>query len=84
MDANKATMDGHIDKMMAIDDLYEKVMIAHYRMIADSATAAIASLEADNKPDDDAPIERKPILMDQPIEIVAPDTSTPTNTAPVE
>lgn len=41
--------------------------------------------EADNKPDDqEVVIERNPILLDQPIEIVAPDTSSPASTAPAE
>jgi hypothetical protein len=82
---NKATMDAHIERMQAIDDLYEKVMLAHFQQIADSANAAMASLEADNKPDEaDALIQRTPISLDEPIEIIPPDTSGPTNVAPSE
>lgn len=85
VDANKATMDSYIEKMKAIDELYEKVLIAHFQTVIDSANAAITSLEADNKPDDaDAPSVRNPVLLDEPIEIVAPDTSASTNVAPVE
>lgn len=77
---NKSVMDVQIEKMRGIDDLYEKVMLAHFQMIADSANAAITSLEADNKLDDaSAPIQRKPILLDEPVEIVPPDTSGSTN-----
>ena len=82
---NKSVMDVQIEKMRAIDDLYEKVMLTHFQMIADSANAAIISLEADNKLDDAAaPIRRKPIALDEPIEIVPPDTSGSTNSIPSE
>jgi len=82
---NKSVMDVQVEKMRAIDDLYEKVMLAHFQMIADSANAAITSLEADNKLDDAAaPIQRKPIALDEPIEIVPPDTSASTNSVPSE
>ncbi len=82
---NKASMDTQFERMRAIDDLYEKVMLTHFQMIADSANAAIASLQADNKPDEaDAVIQRKPISLDEPIEIVPPDTSATTNAVPTE
>lgn len=82
---NKATMDVQFERMRAIDDLYEKVMIAHFQMMADSANSAVASLQADNKPDDvSTAIERTPILLDEPIKIVPPDTLVTTNRVPTE
>ncbi len=82
---NKSVMGVQIEKMRAIDDLYETVLIGHYQRIADSANAAVASLRADNKPDDaELVIQRDPILLAEPIEIVAPDTSAATNAAPGE
>lgn len=82
---NKASMDAQFDRMRAIDDLYEKVLLTHFQMVADSANAAIASLQADNKPDEaDAIIQRKPISLDEPIEIVPPDTSVTTNAVSTE
>ena len=82
---NKSVMDVQIEKMRAIDDLYETVLIGHYQRIADSANAAVVSLRADNKPDDaESVIQRDPIPLAEPIEIVAPDTSAATNAAPGE
>jgi len=82
---NKSVMDVQIEKMRAIDDLYETVLIGHYQRIADSANAAVVSLRADNKPDDaESVIQRDPIPLAEPIEIVAPDTSATTNAVPEE
>ncbi len=80
---NKSVMDVQVEKMRVIDDLYEKVMVAHFQKIADSAAAAITSLEADNKPDE-LVILRKPVSLSGAIEIVAPDTSAATNAVPAE
>lgn len=82
---NKASMESYFEKMSAIDDLYEQVMISHFQMIADSASAAVASLQADYKPDEIDPVIQKAITpLAEPIEIVAPDTSASTNTAIAE
>lgn len=62
--------------LMEIDKLYEGVMISHYQMIADSATAAVEALKADGW----AGGTNAPINLDEPIEISAPETS-PTNGA---
>ena len=80
VDASRTSMEGRLESLGGVDELYEKVLIAHFQAVADSANAAIATLEADNRPDVvEAPGERDPILIDKPIEIIAPDTSTPTN-----
>ena len=42
VEGNKAIMEAYVEKMRAIDDLYEQVMIGHFQMVADSATAAVA------------------------------------------
>ncbi len=82
---NKASMESYVEKMRAIDDLYEQVMISHFQMIADSASAAVASLQADYKPDEIDPVIQKVITpLADPIEIVAPDTSVSTNTETAE
>jgi hypothetical protein len=82
---NKASMESYIEKMRAIDDLYEQVMVSHFQMIADSASAAVASLQADYKPDEIDPVIQKAITpLAAPIEIVAPDTSVSTNTSAAE
>ena len=80
---NKSVMDVQVEKMRAIDELYETVMVAHFQKIADSAAAAITSLEADNKPDE-LVILRKPVSLSGAIEIVTPDTSSSTNAIPSE
>lgn len=61
------------ERLTTIDKLYESVMIAHYQMIADSANAAIESLKADGV----AANTNAPVNLDEPIEIVAPDTTSP-------
>jgi hypothetical protein len=61
------------ERLTTIDKLYESVMIAHYQMIADSANAAIESLKADGM----AANTNAPVNLDEPIEIVAPDTTSP-------
>jgi hypothetical protein len=71
--------DKIISKMGDIDELYEKVLIEQYRIISDSAQAAIAALEADGF----SATTNAPVELDLPIEIVAPDTG-PANTQPVQ
>ena len=67
------------ERLMTIDKLYEGVMVAHYQMIAESANAAIESLKADGV----AASTNAPVNLDEPIEIVAPDTtSAPATNAP--
>jgi hypothetical protein len=74
--ANNEAINETIEKMNTMDRLFEEVMIRHYQMIAESAAAAIASLQAD----DVATTNGAPAGLAEPIEIVAPDTSVPTNT----
>lgn len=82
---NKESVEAYVEKMRAIDDLYEQVMISHFQTIADSASAAVASLQADYKPDEVDPVLQKEILpLAEPIEIVAPDTSASTNAVVTE
>ena len=76
--ANKEAITETAERMESIDNLFEKVMIGHYQMIADSATAAIAALQVD----DVATTNGAPVGLAEPIEIVAPDTSAPPNMAP--
>ena len=73
--ANKEEADKLFARMNEIDRLYEEVLIRQYQAIADSANAAIASLKEDGfSASTNAPVE-----LDDPIEIVAPDTAVPTN-----
>jgi hypothetical protein len=76
--ANKESINETAEKMDTIDKLFEEVMIGHYQNIADSAASAIAALQAD----DVAPSNGASAGLAEPIEIVAPDTSAPTNTIP--
>ena len=76
--ANQEAINETVEKMNTIDNLFEEVMIGHFQMIAESAAAAIATLQAD----DVATTNGIPAGLAEPIEIVAPDTSAPTNTAP--
>lgn len=73
--ANKETINETVERMNTIDNLFEEVMIGHYQNIADSATAAIAALQAD----DVVTTNGVSTGLAEPIEIVAPDTSAPTN-----
>ena len=75
--ANQEAINETVEKMNTIDNLFEEVMIGHYQMIADSAAAAIATLQAD----DVVTTNGTSSGLAEPIEIVAPDTSAPTNAA---
>ncbi|MEN8255962.1 MAG: hypothetical protein ABFR33_10900 [Verrucomicrobiota bacterium] len=73
--ANNEANNETAEKMDTIDNLHEEVMIRHYQMVADSAAAAIAALQVDDVATDNG----EPTGLAEPIEIVAPDTSAPTN-----
>ncbi len=73
--ANKEESDKVIARMTSIDKLYEKVLIRQFQEIADSANAAIESLKANGF----SATTNAPVKLDEPIEIIAPDTTTPTN-----
>jgi chromosome segregation ATPase len=76
VNANREELDESLAKLQAIDKLYEEVMIAHYKMLADSANAAIESLRTQGG----SAMDGEPIAIGETIEIVAPDTSlVPTN-----
>ena len=69
-----------LEKMGELDKLYEAVLIQQFQSIADSANAAIESLRASGYSSD----ANTPVNLDEPIEIMAPDTSiTATNSIPV-
>lgn len=74
---NKDAISETAEKMETVDSLYEDVIIAHYQNLVDSAKAAIAALQVD----DVASTNGVSVGLADPIEIVAPDTSAPTNTA---
>ncbi len=76
LNANSAADEETKRLLSESDKLYEGVMMAHYQMIADSATAAIESLKAGG-PD-------APVAIDAPIEIVAPATEPTNAPAPME
>ena len=69
-----------IAQMGDIDKLYEEVLIQQYQIILDSSKAAIDSLKADGF----SATTNAPVKLDLPIEIVAPDTATATNSQPME
>ena len=75
--ANKEENDKAVARMTGIDKLYEEVLIRQYQAIADSAVAAIESLKEDGF----SASTNAPVRLDEPIEIVAPDTAVPTNDA---
>ncbi len=64
-------LDSTADRFSEIDMLHEDVLIANYQTIASSANAAIQSLKENGW----AASTNAPVLLDEPIEIVAPDTS---------
>ena len=67
--------DQAIARMAEIDKLYEAVLIRQFQQIADSANAAVASLREKGL----STTTNAPVKLDDPIQIVAPDTSAPTN-----
>ncbi len=68
---NKDAIDATIEKMAAIDVLFEEVLVRYYQAIAEGAQAAIAALQAD----DVETANGSPVGLAEPIEILAPDTS---------
>lgn len=75
--ANKEESDETIARMTSIDKLYEEVLIRQFQEIADSANAAIESLKTDGF----SASTNAPVMLDEPIEITAPDTTAPTDQA---
>lgn len=80
--ANHRQVDETVARLAEIDKLFENVMLRHYEMIVQSANEAMSSLKADSL----AASTNAPIKLDEPIEIIAPDTSVPvaTDAAPIE
>lgn len=72
--------DKIIARMGDIDKLYEEVLIEQFQSISDSAKSAIDSLKADGF----SATTNAPVQLDQPIEIVAPDTAAATNAEAME
>ncbi len=75
VETNKEESDKVVARMTDIDKLYEEVLIRQYQAIADSANAAIETLKEDGF----SASTNAPVMLDEPIEIVAPDTAVPTN-----
>lgn len=71
MIANQEIVNATTVRLAKIDELYEGVMIAHYQLIAGSASAAIESLQEKGV----TARTNAPVKIDAPIEIVAPDTA---------
>jgi hypothetical protein len=71
VEANQEWADKTTEQLAEIDKLYEQVMIAHFQMIADSASAAVQALKEEGA----TASTNAPVTLDKPIEIVAPDTS---------
>lgn len=66
------------ERLKEIDRLYERVMISHYQMIAESANNAIENLKVDGW----IGSTNAPVKIDEPIEIVAPTTAPATDSVP--
>jgi hypothetical protein len=77
--ANKEASDKVILQMADTDKLYEEVLIRQYQAIAESANAAIESLKKDGV----SATAEAPVKLDEPIEIVVPDTTAPARTSDV-
>ena len=65
----------NITRMMAIDEVYKNVMLNHFQQIADHANAAIADLNIGLEPASTT-CAKPPTAISEPLEIVAPDTSS--------
>jgi hypothetical protein len=77
LQANAEADAREVERLTRIDKLYEGTMVANYTMIAESANAAIASLKAEGMQSN----TNAPVKLNEPIEIVAPDTSMPATNA---
>ena len=73
--ANKEDADKILNRMAGIDKLYEEGLIRQFQDIATSANAAIESLKANGF----SSTTNAPVKLDKPLEIMAPDTTAPTN-----
>ncbi len=71
LSANKEAVDGATKRLSEIDKLYESILLTHYQTVADSAAAAIESLKNEGW----SASTNAPVNIDEPIEIVAPDTT---------
>ena len=74
---NKQELDESIANLVAADALYKEVLINHFQMIVDSAHAALVALKAEEPSDAVPETNHQPMDLAEPIEIVAPDTSSP-------
>jgi hypothetical protein len=59
------------ERLVEIDTLYERTMIAYYELIAESANKAIESLKSEGW----IGSSNAPVQIDEPIEIIAPVTA---------
>ena len=73
--ANTVSDEETEERLIEIDKLYERVLISHYQLIADSARRAIEDLQSSGWTGS----SNAPVQIDQPIEILAP-TATPPGT----
>lgn len=76
VDKNHHQVDDTVKRLAEIDKLFENVMLRHYEMIVQSANEAMSSLKAESRSAGNG----APVKLDEPIEIVAPDTSVPVST----
>jgi hypothetical protein len=77
LQANAEADAREVERLTRIDKLYEATMIANYTVIAEGATAAIATLKTEGVQSS----TNAPVKLNEPIEIVAPDTSMPPTNA---
>ncbi len=74
--ANKESTDEATRRLAEIDRLYEEVMLRYYQAVSDAANAAMNPLKSEGV----IASTNGPVKLNEPIEIVAPDTSVaPTN-----
>jgi hypothetical protein len=71
VDENRAFVDDAIEQKEAVDKLHEEVLMRHCQMLIDSANSIMETLTANGVSASSA----EPVELDEPIEIVAPDTS---------
>lgn len=79
VDQNHRQSDETIARLAEIDKLFENVMLRHYEMIVQSANEAMSSLKAESRA---SASTNAPVKLDEPIEIMAPDTSVPVSANP--
>ncbi len=71
MDETRSYIEENLEQNEAIDKLHESVLIDHCQMLIDSASSIIEALKANGA----SATTAEPVELDEPIEIVAPDTS---------